>query len=854
MATFTVTTLEDTVNANDGKLSLREALAAANATVAEDTITFSGALEGGTLVLVNGSLRIDTVVNINGDPDNDNIGITLEQHSDDQAQEVFVNVFDISSKSEQVNMSNLTISSGTIGINSSAKLLTLEKCVVEGNGSYSNLDNEPVGNGIHADNVVIRNSTIQNNGGYAGAGIEAVSCYIVDSVVLGNSSSSSYGSGGGAGISAEKLHAIRTSVIDNSISTKNGSIGGGISGGYILLESCTIAGNAVSGGGGNFAAGIIAGMVVAVNSTITNNTNYGDYLSAGIYARDVKLINSIVAGNNNRVWNDGFDGYHFEAADVQVYNSLSSNGHNVVGAVWSGASAAVLAEGDTVDADPTKLFFGIDPNTGGGRLVLTNGKWVVPLRDALDNPALSGADPASSTDADQRGAARPQPEVSNPDIGAYELTQTDISTTATTSNDVLTGTSSANTLSAKAGNDLLLGLAGNDILKGEAGGDTLQGGLGDDRLEGGTGIDTASYRDATGPVQANLINGKSGGAAGIDTLISIEGLVGSAFNDSLGGNAGSNAINGLAGNDKLYGDAGDDSLRGGNGDDSLFGGLGNDRLDGGAGKDTANYSDATAAVQANLKNGASQGALGTDKLFSIENLTGGAYKDTLGGDAGANTLQGGGGDDKLYGDAGNDNLQGQDGNDTLFGFTGDDKLDGGAGIDTASYADITGAGVTVSLALTTAQITGGGGKDTLLNFENLIGSALADSLTGSSGANTLTGGLGKDMLKGNAGNDLFDFNTAADSAVGVNADWITDFTGAGATVADRIDLADVYSGTLSFKGTGGFTGVGQVRVLASGSDTIVQVNLSGTTAPEMEIHVQDGAATPGQWVAGDFIL
>ncbi|MFO1038558.1 MAG: hypothetical protein U1E45_17105 [Geminicoccaceae bacterium] len=42
--------------------------------------------------------------------------------------------------------------------------------------------------------------------------------------------------------------------------------------------------------------------------------------------------------------------------------------------------------------------------------------------------------------------------------------------------------------------------------------------------------------------------------------------------------------------------------------------------------------------------------------------------------------------------------------------------------------------------------------------------------------------------------------------------------------------------------------------MASGSDTIFQVNLTGTSGAKMEIHVQDGSATPGQWVAGDFIL
>ena len=56
MATFTVTTAADVVNAGDGALSLREAVAQANATAAPDAILFAPALEGRTLVLTGGEL------------------------------------------------------------------------------------------------------------------------------------------------------------------------------------------------------------------------------------------------------------------------------------------------------------------------------------------------------------------------------------------------------------------------------------------------------------------------------------------------------------------------------------------------------------------------------------------------------------------------------------------------------------------------------------------------------------------------------------------------------------------------------------------------------------------------------
>nr|HDS0983376.1 hypothetical protein [Pseudomonas putida] len=64
-------------------------------------------------------------------------------------------------------------------------------------------------------------------------------------------------------------------------------------------------------------------------------------------------------------------------------------------------------------------------------------------------------------------------------------------------------------------------------------------------------------------------------------------------------------------------------------------------------------------------------------------------------------------------------------NNTLFAGTGNNILNGGDGIDTASYAFATSA-VVASLAVTTAQATGGSGSDTLLSFENLTGSNFND--------------------------------------------------------------------------------------------------------------------------------
>jgi Ca2+-binding RTX toxin-like protein len=214
-------------------------------------------------------------------------------------------------------------------------------------------------------------------------------------------------------------------------------------------------------------------------------------------------------------------------------------------------------------------------------------------------------------------------------------------------------------------------------------------------------------------------------------------------------------------------------LSGGGGNDTLSGYEGNDKLDGGAGTDTVVFiTDLSAkGVTVNLSLTTPQNTIGAgiDTLLNIENVTGTLYDDTLTGTSGNNVLLGGGG------------------NDTLSGGGGNDTLDGGAGSDTATY-DSAAQWVAVNLALTTAQNTHGAGTDTLLNIENVTGSAYNDTLLGNTGANTLfggagndllAGGLGNDTLTGGAGQDTFAFNSTLGAG---NIDTLTDFNVANDTI------------------------------------------------------------------------
>ena len=232
--------------------------------------------------------------------------------------------------------------------------------------------------------------------------------------------------------------------------------------------------------------------------------------------------------------------------------------------------------------------------------------------------------------------------------------------------------------------DTLIGDTGDNLLAGGAGDDILEGGAGDDRLEGGDGTDIASFENDLSGVNADISTGSAtDGFGGSDTLYDMEGLSGSAFDDTLTGDVNDNI---------LMGNAGDDTLMAGDGDDILEGGAGDDTLEGGRGSDTASYAGDASGVDVTLGGSAFDGFGSSDTLTDIENLTGSDHADTLTGDENDNILAGGAGDDTLTGGAGDD---------TLMGGAGDDILEGGEGSDTASYVDVaddgTDIGVTVSL-------------------------------------------------------------------------------------------------------------------------------------------------------------
>ena len=354
----------------------------------------------------------------------------------------------------------------------------------------------------------------------------------------------------------------------------------------------------------------------------------------------------------------------------------------------------------------------------------------------------------------------------------------------------------ADMLMGDGGDDMIFGGAGNDTLDGGAGNDTLVGGAGADTYVGGAGSDMI-YADAMDTVingfmvvvdddttTANESLEATSNAMDVDTLsyarvsdedeegitaalagtiINIENIVGSDYDDT------------------LTGDDQDNVIEGGEGGDTLGGGLGNDTL---------SYANSDDRVRVTLVDDGqaetSRGHASRDVATGFENVTGSAHDDRLTGDANPNVLKGGAGDDEIVGAAGRDTVEGGAGADEMDGddgntTTNEQRTAVENNADVLSYAG-SDAGVTVNLA--TASASGGHATgDTIVTyevtidaededdddieldvstFEYVTGSMHDDSLTGDHRGNHLVGMGGDDNLRGGAGMDLLIGGPGAD--------------------------------------------------------------------------------------------
>jgi Ca2+-binding RTX toxin-like protein len=107
--------------------------------------------------------------------------------------------------------------------------------------------------------------------------------------------------------------------------------------------------------------------------------------------------------------------------------------------------------------------------------------------------------------------------------------------------NVMIGNDAANTIYGYEGNDTLRGMGGDDV---------LGGGDHDDLIDGGAGSDTLTFAGSSIAVSVDLrIAGGQNTGRGVDTLVSIENIVGSGMADTLIANAAVNRLEGAIGAD-----------------------------------------------------------------------------------------------------------------------------------------------------------------------------------------------------------------------------------------------------------------------------------------------------------------
>ncbi|WP_430417035.1 beta strand repeat-containing protein [Parasphingorhabdus sp.] len=326
-------------------------------------------------------------------------------------------------------------------------------------------------------------------------------------------------------------------------------------------------------------------------------------------------------------------------------------------------------------------------------------------------------------------------------------------------NDDIIGSNIANILDGGDGDDIIMGFNGADTIHGGNGNDLIIGGAGGDNLDGSTDIDTLSYAGSTLGVFVRLFNNSVfGGDANGDTIANFENVIGSSNNDDI---IGSNQANMLDGGD------GDDTINGFVGDDIIIGGAGGDNLDGGDGIDTLSYAGSASSLGVFVRlfnNSVFGGDANGDTIANFENATGSSNNDDLIGSVGANILDGGAGADTINGFVGDDTIIGGAGDDLIIGGAGADNLDGGADIDTVSYA---GSLLGVFVRLFNNSVFGGDANgDTIVNFENAIGSSNNDDIIGSNQANMLDGGDGDDTINGFVGDDIIIGGAGNDLVIG----------------------------------------------------------------------------------------
>ncbi|MDP6546339.1 MAG: choice-of-anchor Q domain-containing protein [Phycisphaerae bacterium] len=387
-----------------GDLSLREALALAAGSPADDTIEFHDSLFGGTILLDAGlgELVIDSNVNVVGP----GAGL-LTVDADDNCR-----VFHVGSGAI-ASISGLTITGGWAedpagGPNAAGGAvynigtLTLTESVIS--ESYAG-----GGGGVcNFGTAMLTNVTVTGNSARGGGGIANYHpgvMTITDSLIIANTLNGGISNNG-------DLTLQRVTVADNE--------GGGISNqGPLTITNSTISGNTTTDGGGGIQNYRHA--ITVTKTTISGNS--AGWYGGGIYLNSgsALLVNSTVTNNRTRTDGGGIFLYEDHDPVVTIYNTIVARNfldphgvrNDIAGAIDPASSHNLI--GSAAGANS------LGPLSDNGGPTLTHP--LLPGSSALDAGSNARAEDLGLT-TDQRGFDRFSDSdgdgVITVDIGAYE--------------------------------------------------------------------------------------------------------------------------------------------------------------------------------------------------------------------------------------------------------------------------------------------------------------------------------------------------------------------------------------------------------------------------------------------------